>query len=140
MPLLDDRMSSRSEPICFWNFRGARRNGQKPEPWIDPELQKGTTPLVKLMRGIPTRNFVNFRYTEIREGDFDGPRVILDRQHKLVVDGKKGSGTELFDLRNDPGETRNLAESEPAVARKLETRLRAWQESVLHSLQGRDYQ
>jgi arylsulfatase A-like enzyme len=139
MPLLNGNMTSRPSPICFWSFNGARRKGQAPEPYIDPELQKGTTPLAKLMHGIATRNFVNNRYNEIRQEDFAGPRVILDDRHKLVVDGQKGSDMELFDLWTDPGETKNLLESEPGVARKLQARLREWQQSVLHSLRGDDY-
>jgi arylsulfatase A-like enzyme len=138
-PVFDGTMTSRPKPICFWDFRGARRPGQKRQPYIDPELQKGTTPLVKLMGGIPTRNFVNNRYTDIREEDFGGPRVILDNQHKLVVDGKKDSGIELFDLRTDPGETNNIMDASPDRAKELETRLRQWQESVLRSLLGKDY-
>lgn len=140
MPILDGGMSSRPSPICFWQFGGAQRNGKKSQPYIDRERQKGTTPLVKLLSGIPTRNFVNDRYTEIREEDFGGSRAILGKQHKLVVDGEKGSGIELYDLRNDPGETKNLLESKPEVARKLQAQLRAWQESTLNSLLGKDYQ
>ena len=138
-PVFDGTMTSRPKPICFWDFRGARRPGGKPQPYIDPELQKGTTPLVKLMGGIPTRNFVNTRYTEIRDEDFGGPRVILDNRFKLVVDGEKGSGTELFDLKTDPGETNNIMDANPDRAKELETRLRRWQESVLRSLLGKDY-
>jgi arylsulfatase A-like enzyme len=139
VPLLEGTMTTRPSAICFWSFQGAPRRGQAREPYIDPELQKGTTPLVKLMGGIPTRNFVNQRYEEIREGDFGGPRVLLDNEYKLVIDGGRGSGVELFDLRKDPGETTNLVQSKPAVARRLEAELRKWQESVLHSLRGEDY-
>ena len=139
VPLLEGRMTSRPKPICFWSFKGARRKGQAREPYIVPELQKGTTPLVKLLGGIPTRNFVNYRYKEVREEDFGGPRVILDNRHKLVVGGENGSSLELFDLRSDPGETKNLLESRPDVARALQARLRKWQKSVLSSLRGEDY-
>jgi len=37
---------------------------------------------------------------------------------------------ELYHLGRDPSETRNLAEQEPAVARRLHERLRAWRASV----------
>jgi hypothetical protein len=70
------------------------------------------------MRGIPTRNFVNWRYTEILDTDFSGPRVILDQHHKLVIDGEKDSGIELFNLQKDPGETNNLLKSNPDLARR----------------------
>jgi arylsulfatase A-like enzyme len=136
--LLDGRMKSRPSPICFWRFNPWRK-GFAREPYIDPELQKGTTPLVKMLGGRYTRNFVNFKYDKISAEDFGGPRTILDNRYKLVVDGQKGSGTELFDLQKDPAETKNLIESKPDVARELKGRLVKWQESVLNSLQGKDY-
>jgi arylsulfatase A-like enzyme len=136
--LFDGTMTWRPSPICFWRFN-PWREGFSREPYIDPELQKGTTPLVKILGGKKTRNFVNFKYTEISEQDLAGPRAILDNRYKLVVDGEKDSGAELFDMRKDPGETKNLIESKPDVAKKLKSKLRNWQRSVLNSLQGRDY-
>ncbi|MDA7522098.1 sulfatase-like hydrolase/transferase, partial [Akkermansiaceae bacterium] len=49
VPLLNGKMTERSEAIEFWSFRGSRFNKGAPKPYIDPELQKGTTPLVKKM-------------------------------------------------------------------------------------------
>jgi len=37
---------------------------------------------------------------------------------------------ELYDLRNDIGEARNLAQAHPEKARELHTRLRAWREGI----------
>ena len=138
-PLIDGRMTARPTPIFFWSFDVGGLAGRDHEPYIDPVLQAGTTPLVKLMDGIATRRFQNFRYPAIDERDFAGPRVIMDGDHKLVVDGSRGSGVELFDLRGDRAESRNLAPSEPALAGALERRLREWQHAALISLTGADY-
>ncbi len=70
--LLDGEMHSRPQPIGFWSFRNA---GRGTKPYLDPELQKGTTPLVKLMRGIPTRNFRNDHHPSIVEKDYTGERT-----------------------------------------------------------------
>ncbi len=136
-PLLDGRMMERPSPIAFWNVRGLA--GADAKPYIDPELQKGTTPLAKIAGEGSTRNFQNFHYPAIRENDFGGARAILDNRFKLVVDGAAGSAKELFDVRSDPAEKTNLIASHPAEARKLEQQLRAWQQSVLESLSGADY-
>jgi hypothetical protein len=56
-----------------------------------------------------------------------------------VIDGARGAGRELFDVRTDPAEKNNLIKTQPAVAAKLEQQLRAWQQSVLQSLVGADY-
>ncbi len=110
------------------------------QPAIDPELQKGTTPLVKPgPDGTPTRNFQNYVYPAVREADLRGPRAIVDTRFKLVIDGSRGKGTELFDLESDPGEKRDLVATHPAEAQRLETLLVAWQRSVLASLTGADY-
>jgi arylsulfatase A-like enzyme len=139
-PLLDGRMTDRPQPIGFWNARARPDAAGARKPYIDPELQKGTTPLVKLgPDGTPMRNFQNFHHPDIREADFAGPRAIVDNRYKLVIDGERGSSKELFDLRADPAERTNLIQSQPAVAAKLEQQLRDWQQSVLTSLTGADY-
>ncbi len=139
IPLIDGEMPNRPRPIQFWAFSLSGYPRNELEPYLDPELQKGTTPLIKLMNGLPTRNFVNYRHPGITERDFRGPRVIMDNDYKLVVDGSKNSGVELFDLTKDLGETTNLAEAKPDVVASLQKQLRDWQQSVLESLMEKDY-
>ncbi len=139
-PLIDGEMTERPRPICFWSYDSRSEMKGEREPYIDPKLQEGTTPLVKQMGGRLTRNFNNFHHPTIAEADFGGPRTILDNRYKLVIDGLRGNAaSELFDVREDPAEERNLIETRPEVAKQLERELRAWQESVLESLTGRDY-
>jgi arylsulfatase A-like enzyme len=140
--LLDGDITERPGPLYFWSYNTARLARSNPEPWIDPELQQGTTPLVKLMGGKATRNFTNYRHPAITEEDYHGPRAIIEGKFKLVLHEQK-DGTlrkELFDLQADPAETADLLEQQPATAARLQTRLRDWQQSVLHSLTGADYQ
>jgi len=141
MPLLEAGTAERSSPLFFWGYEARALTQRKPEPYLDPELQKGTTPLVKKMGGIATRDFLNFHQPEIIESDFRGPRSIIEGSHKLIVhEGKDGKVTEeLFDLDADPGEKTNLIAGQPELAGKLAKRLRDWQESVLESLRGGDY-
>jgi len=139
--VIDGTAKERESPIYFWSYNTGRDQRGGLKPYIKQELQTGTTPLVKLMNGIPTRNFRNFHHTEIAEADFGGPRVILAGRYKLVVAGRGGneSVSELFDLRNDPAEKTNLLDAKPEIARKLQTQLCDWQQSVLTSLTGADY-
>ncbi len=139
---LDGRISERLSPLCFWEFNTTRLAQSDAEPWIDPKQQEGTTPLVKLMAGKATRNFTNYRHPDITEDDYLGPRAIIDGHFKLVIhelrDGKKRR--ELFDLIADPAEENNLLDEQSALAEKLQAQLRQWQDSVLHSLTGADYE
>lgn len=138
-PLIDGDMTERGKPICFWSYDG--KGGGDREPYIDPELQRGTTPLVKMMGGRFTRNFRNHRHPEVSEADYRGPRVILDGRYKLVVHDRGGGepARELFDLRKDPAETNDLIDQKPELAADMPQQLRDWQTSVLQSLTGADY-
>ena len=131
-------MKKRLKPIAFWNFPIDKNHVGK--PYIDPELQTGTTPLVKQMGGLFTRNFRNDYYTEITEGDFKGERAIISGDYKLVIDGAMNSGIELFNLRSDLAETKNIAGSQPTMVKKLKKEMRDWQASVLNSLMEADYE
>ena len=137
-PLFDGSAVERSQPICFWNY--AQRRESRGEPYIDPELQKGTTPLVKLSGGIPTRNFQNFHHPKIVEEDYWGSCSILGARFKLVIhqSGKRVT-KELFDMDSDPAEKNNVLQEHPAAAEALETQMHEWKTSVLTSLTGSDY-
>jgi arylsulfatase A-like enzyme len=140
-PLIENSMNERPKPIFFWGFNTGRFSRGEPRPYIDPKLQEGTTPLAKMMDGRFTRNFRNFHYDSIREGDYTGPRVILGNRYKLVVDGAGASkpSVELFDLRAEQAEQNDLAGQQPEVVKRLQKQLREWQSSVLNSLTGADY-
>lgn len=152
VPLIDGTMSERDSPIYFWSYdtrpfwsedprREQRQVKSGLEPYIAPELQEGTTPMVKLLYGRLTRNFWNFRHPDIRERDFVGPKAVLDGRYKLVINGDRSDEAmmELFDVRNDPAEQKDLAQTRPGVVRDLEDEIRQWQRSVLESLTGADY-
>jgi arylsulfatase A-like enzyme len=140
-PVLDGSMTARPSPLAFWDFDVKHLSASKPEPYIDPTLQEGTTPLVKKMGGKATRDFRNLRHPSITEMDYLGPRAIIDGDHKLVIREQK-DGTpviELFDLKTDPAEKDNLIGQKPELSHTLHSKLRQWQDSALKSLTGADY-
>lgn len=140
-PVLNGKMPVRPTPICFWEYDTDRFAGIKPVPYIDPKLQQGTTPLAKLIGGKATRDFLNFRHPSLTDADTRGPRAIIEGRFKLVIHDPKGAqpNRELFDLETDPAEKTNLIKQQPAVAAQLQAKLTRWQDSVLKSLTGADY-
>jgi arylsulfatase A-like enzyme len=132
--LLAGRELIRDQPLFFWEYTSAGRN--RGDPWIDPRLQAGTTPLVKKMGSKATRDFTNFHYDTWDEQSCRGPRAVVDGEWKLVLAGRQA---ELFNLRADPAELRNLAETESATVQRLTDQLLQWQTGVLNSLTGADY-
>ena len=138
-PLLKGEMTRRP-PIYFWSYpSGLVANHEpQPKPWIDPLLQEGTTRLVKYMGDKRTRSFRNYHQPAITEADYGGSRVMLDGDYKLVVDGNEG--IELFHLKTDRAEEKNLHSIKPDIVHRMQTTLRAWQDSVLRSLRASDYE
>jgi len=142
VPLIEGKMKRRPSPIYFWSYDTRREAGLKLEPYLNDDQQTGTTPLVKLSGNIATRNFKNLIHPKVTPGDLVGDRVAVDGDFKLVIRGKnvKPSSVELFDLKKDPAEKKNLAEEKPAQVKKMEEGLNQWQHSVMKSLTGADYQ
>jgi arylsulfatase A-like enzyme len=138
--MIDASMSQRPGSIGFWSFDA--KEDAKNETYIDAQLQRGTTPLVKMMGDIHTRNFRNFRHPKITDQDYAGSRVLLGNRYKLIVQSKRGDEpkSELFNLRDDPAETKNLVETKPEIAAAMQSELRDWQQSVLKSLTAADYE
>ena len=139
--VINGSLAQRPGPLFFWEFNIAGLKRSQLEPWVDPELQRGTTPLVKLMAGKATRDFLNYRHPAVTDSDYLGPRAVIDGRLKLVVHEQKDGSVkrELFDLRADPAEDVDRFEQQPNVAAALQTQLHAWQQSVLRSLAGEDY-
>lgn len=138
---LNNTMTERPSPLCFWEYNTSRLKAASLKPYIEPALQAGTTPLVKRMGGKATRDFTNYHQPSITEADYIGPRAIIDNRYKLVVHERNNGylERELFDLVSDPAEKINILDQQTALADRLSEKLFDWQRSVLHSLTGADY-
>jgi len=64
-------------------------------------------------------------------------RSIYDGRYKLIVNSERCT-TNLFDIANDPGETLDLAATEPEIANRLTADLRNWQDSRQSGRAGQD--
>ncbi|MFT7036446.1 MAG: arylsulfatase A-like enzyme [Cyclobacteriaceae bacterium] len=137
VPMIDGEMNTRPSPMFFWDIEGQIAVNEESRPYIEMKLQEGTIPLVKKLHGKYTRTFVNWRYPKVSENDVGGPRTMIDNRYKLVMDQE--SDIELFDLVEDRAENNNLIDSHPDIAEKMQKQLYDWQQSVLKSLSGADY-
>ena len=134
-------MQVRTEPIFFWSFESGNAFDEHAQPYIDPQLQEGTTPLAKIMDGKFTRSFRNFKYDEVSEDHLGGARVMMNGKYKLLIEAESSNPPiiELFDITVDPGEANNLIDEHPDVVSSMQQELADWQLSVLNSLTGADY-
>ncbi len=141
LPFIKNPKMERTDPIFFWQFDTRSAFPDNPEHYIDPALQEGTTPLVKMMAGKYTRSFRNYVYSEVSADHFGGERAMMTNRFKLVLDGQTPhtAGDELYDLENDREEKINVADEYPQVVDEMKNAMQSWQESVLNSLTGADY-
>ncbi len=58
----------------------------------------------------PSKKLKDAAYTQLRRGNFDGYSIRTERYRFTQWDGGK-KGEQLFDMQNDPGETKNLIDS-----------------------------
>ena len=98
-----------------------------------PKSKRGQPPTVRN----PGIDFLNFRHPTPRQAPYGGEASIVTNRHKLIV-SPKGQPV-LYDVVEDPYETKDLAGTEPQLLKELTQKLRQWQASVENSLTGADY-
>ena len=67
-----------------------------------------------------------------------GNMALIDNRYKLVRPGENEDWM-LFDLLQDPGETRDLAAEKPGIVSSMKKNLLDWQASCTDSRAGKDY-
>ena len=126
LPLIEDKMAQRPKPIPFWQYPAASQES-KPAPYLSAEALTGTW-----------RTFRNDRHdTALKPDALRGHAALIDNRYKLHKLGPKSFA--LYDLVNDPGETKDLAREKPALVERMAAELRDWQLSVERSLTAADY-
>jgi len=63
--------------------------------------------------------------------------ALIDNQYKLIR--LKGADWMLFDIIEDPNETKDLAQAKPDVVAAMAKAVEAWQKSCVKSARGEDY-
>ena len=130
---------SRVAPLCFWRYPSEPETEH--ELWLPAAQLQGTLPTARRETGVLFRNH---RHPVARQQDFGGAAACRDDRYKLVIGApyRADPGTvreELFDLRLDPFETRNLAAAHPEIVARLRGALETSQRSGERSLTGADY-
>ena len=70
---------------------------------------------------------------------FGTKAALIGDQYKLLTQNVTGSEFELYDLKADPNETRDLSATAPAIFQAMKKELLAWNNSVEASFAGKDY-
>jgi arylsulfatase A-like enzyme len=139
VPLLEGRMTSRPHPLGFWDYRIAglpmkstellqALASEQAENKVRPASEADPIPAAQLR-------------TDYSETSFPGHAAWVDGPWKLHrIENAAGRVIwELYNLADDRIESQNLADDEPARVETLQRNLHRWLQSVVQSLNGKDY-
>ncbi len=135
VPLLNSEMHHRETPMRFWRYFGVRgQRMRSDEIVLDLEkYQRGELELEDLNEG--RLNTPDMPYDDLEQRP--GMAAWIDGDWKLYKD--RDESLKLFNLAEDPGESVNLIEEHPDLARRMHYDLNNWQDSVINSIRGWDY-
>lgn len=140
VPLIDGRMESRSKPMGFWSY---------PAPGIRTPSAEWMAELLAAQQagGDLKAHESSRRAAELPDPPypldrFPGHAAWIDGDWKLHrIEGKDGEvAWELYDLAADPVEGKDLIDYDRDHEGSMRESLEAWLASVVHSLNGKDYE
>ncbi len=141
VPLFDGKMTSRPQPIGFWDYSiGGRQTkstnlleelaGEQAAGKVRPANDAEPIDPRQLRTDYPDNTFS--RHAAWMDGEWKLHRIELPKADSKVT-------WELYNLKTDEKETTDLLAKEPERAAKMQGALETWLKSVVASLNGRDY-
>jgi len=143
LPLFEKNIERRNRPLGFWvdvNRGLPTRSTEILEAMEQAANGHGT--FRELNDPATRRARTQQVLKEIRRVGFVGHAAWTGDRYKLhrIFNRKTRRVTcELYDLLEDPSESHDLAADQPDRVKKMRLELEDWQESVVRSMQGRDY-
>jgi arylsulfatase A-like enzyme len=139
VPLINNKVNTRSEPMGFWQFTAQGRPvpGHKIMQELLEKQQGGELGVDSSKLHLDAGDITD----QYPEDAFPGHAAWLAWPYKLHRIQQKSGETilELYNLEVDPMETTNIAEKDASRINTMKTQLEKWQFSVIESLNGKDY-
>jgi arylsulfatase A-like enzyme len=136
--LIDGRMKARPRPMGFWNHP-TRGIGTPSKEWMASllKVQQDGQEIDDRSRLRLDAAYINRQYPE---DTFPGHAAWLDWPWKLHrIDRNDSVRLELYNLADDPKESSDLSETMPDKVESMKRDLEQWLQSVVRSLNGKDY-
>jgi arylsulfatase A-like enzyme len=139
LPAIEGEMENRPKPLGFWQYPSPGRRTPSAQ-WMAEllEAQKQGETISDSARLVLDAGEITIQYSE---DSIPGHAAWLDWPWKLHrIQNNAGEITlELYRLDTDSLEQNNLAEIESAKVETMLPQLEKWQNSVVQSLNGKDY-
>ena len=134
--LIKGELFHRDKPMGFWDFpeKGRSRRARAMLEALRAEQKTGE------QKPAPKEGLIDKKYPL---DEFPGPSAWIAgdwKLHRIPAKNGKQVNYQLFNLRKDMAEKKDLAAVQPERLTRMKTELAAWQKSVLSSLNGGDYQ
>ncbi len=139
LPLIDNKMEKRANPMGFWQYPGSGQVVRSADLMAEllKEQESGVTDVdtSKLALNAGRINTIYPAYI------FPGHSAWLNWPHKLHRINNNGDEFkfELYNLETDPDETIDLSDRNPEISASMRKELEMWLGSVINSLNGNDY-
>lgn len=137
LPIIHGKQVQRKNPMGFWSYPvpGDPVGVALMEAHLQ-EQQQNILSIDSSLLDLDAGNIIDYP-----SDSFPGHAAWLDWPYKLhQLPGEKGVAYELYNLSLDSMEQVNLAEKEVQAVQKMKGHLSRWQNSVLNSLNGGDYE
>jgi arylsulfatase A-like enzyme len=70
---------------------------------------------------------------------FRGKGALIDNEYKLIATNIENDAFELYDLKNDPAESKDISKDQPEIFKKMKSAFKKWSRQVDRSVAGKDY-
>ena len=137
---LESGAQHRLKPMGFWD-RPEKGSGVPSHQWmtelLEAQNQGEENPFPERLRLDAGEIKINYPMD-----DFQGHAAWIDgdwKLHRIQPKPDQEIRWELYNLRDDPAETKDLLEAYPQRVAQMKQALKSWQTSVLSSLNGHDY-
>lgn len=136
VPLLEDDSFKRETPLGFWVYPEIKGHGVKSDQIISDynDILQGKGNGANINDGVlnsPERD-----YPGLDTYPYSGTSAWIVGPWKLL---QTNQGFELYDLEKDPSESYDLSKTYPKKVNSMKKALKVWQESVIGSIKGKDY-
>lgn len=139
LPLLEGEMTARSQPMGFWTY--PEKGHPKKSTAILLDIKGRQTADNPNPPGpIPDADAASLA-KQYSKQELPGAAAWIDGDYKLLkTETKQGAPNyALYHLSQDKAEKQDLSQKEPQRLKQMKAGLKNWQESVVDSLNGKDY-